>query len=76
VLQQPGRPLMRGGGPGPDAADKALLGENPLLGELYAHDAVAALGLLKRVKAALQASNPKAPSVKAPGGKAPGGTGR
>ena len=49
MLRQPAQPLMRGS-PGPDAADAALLGENPLLGQAFAKDATAALGLLKRIK--------------------------
>ena len=35
-----------------DAADEALLAENPLLGQAFAHDPAAAVELLKRVKAA------------------------
>src|SRR4051812_8794011 len=51
VLRQPAPPPMRGGF-GLSAEDEALLGENPLLGEVYAHNPEAALEQLKRVKEA------------------------
>jgi hypothetical protein len=51
ALRRPARPPMRNA-PGLDAADAALLTENPLLEQAFHHDAVAALALLKRIKAA------------------------
>ena len=51
ALRQPPRPPMRGS-LGLDAADEALLAENPLLGQVYAKSATAALELLRRIKAA------------------------
>ncbi|MFL5284520.1 MAG: hypothetical protein ACJ8AW_26900 [Rhodopila sp.] len=51
VLRRPARPRMRGF-PGIDAVDQAMLEENPLLGQVFIHDAAAALELVQQVKEA------------------------
>jgi hypothetical protein len=51
VLRRPAPPPLRGGF-SLGAEDEAFLSENPLLEEVYAHNAEAALELLKRVKEA------------------------
>jgi hypothetical protein len=40
------------GSPGVTAADQAMLKQNPLLGQVFIHDATAALDLLEHVKEA------------------------
>lgn len=51
ALRQPAPPRLRGSF-GLVPADEALIAENPLLGQLLAHDPAAAVALLERVKAA------------------------
>src|SRR3954463_15005052 len=51
VLRRPARPRMRGF-PGVIVADQTMLEENPLLGQVFIHNAAAALDLLNHVKEA------------------------